>query len=80
MGSMPNALALSKDGSTLYVANGGNNDLAVVDTKTLKVRGLIPTAWFPSTLALSNDGTRLYVTNMKGLGAGPNPRGPNPQR
>ena len=78
MGSMPNALAVSKDGQTLYVANGGNNDVAVVEAKTLKVQGLIPTAWFPSTLALSNDGARLYVTNMKGLGAGPNPRGPNP--
>lgn len=32
MGSMPNALAVSKDGGTLYVANGGNNDVAVVDT------------------------------------------------
>ncbi len=78
MGSMPNALALSEDGKTLFVANGGNNDVAVVDTKTLGVQGLIPTAWFPSTLALSSDGTRLYVTNMKGLGAGPNPRGANP--
>ena len=29
-GSMPNGLALSTDGSTLYVANGGNNAIAVV--------------------------------------------------
>lgn len=78
MGSMPNALTISKDGKTLYVANGGNNDVAAVDARTLNVQGLIPTAWFPSTLAMSNDGTRLYVTNMKGLGAGPNPRGANP--
>ena len=78
MGSMPNALAVSPNGKTLYVANGGNNDVAVVDTQSLEVRGLIPTAWFPSALALSGDGTRLYAANMKGLGAGPNPRGPNP--
>lgn len=78
MGSMPNALAVSQDGGTLFVANGGNNDVAVVDTQSLEVRGLIPTAWFPSALALSSDGTRLYAANMKGLGAGPNPRGPNP--
>ncbi len=80
MGSMPNAVAVSPDGKTLYVANGGNNDVAVVDTGSLTLRGLIPTAWFPSALALSQDGRVLYVGNMKGLGAGPNPRGPNPER
>jgi YVTN family beta-propeller protein len=76
---MPNALALSGDDGTLFVSNGGNNDIALVDTKTLTVKGLIPTAWFPSALALSKDGKTLYVTNMKGLGAGPNPKGPNPE-
>src|SRR5262249_2402354 len=33
-----------------------------------------------SALALSPDGRVLYAANMKGLGAGPNPRGPNPER
>lgn len=80
MGSMPNAVAVAPDGKTLYVANGGNNDVAVVDTASLAIRGLIPTAWFPSVLAVSRDGRLLYVGNMKGLGAGPNPRGPNPER
>ncbi len=93
-GSMPNALAVSDDGDTLYVANAGNNDVAVVDLGPKQkgkgrdcgargpthVRGLIPTAWFPSTLALSPDDGTLYVTNMKGLGAGPNPNGPNPTK
>lgn len=78
-GSMPNALALSHDDGTLYVSNGGDNDVAVVDTKTLKVMGLIGTAWFPSALTLSKDGKTLYVANMKGLGAGPTPKGPNPE-
>jgi len=79
MGSMPNALAISADGYTLYVANGGSNDVAVVDTRSLAIRGLIPTAWFPTALHAARDGRLLYVTNMKGLGAGPNPRGPNPE-
>ena len=79
MGSMPNAVTVSPDGQTLYVANGGNNDVAVVDLTTHAIRGLIPTAWFPSALAISRDGRFLYVANMKGLGAGPNPRGPNPE-
>jgi YVTN family beta-propeller protein len=80
MGSMPNALALSPDGATLYVANGGSNDVAVVDTASLTIRGLIPTAWFPSALLASRDGRVLYAANMKGLGAGPNPLGPNSER
>src|SRR6058998_2527337 len=80
MGSMPNALAVAPDGGTLYIANGGNNDVAVVDSATFRISGLIPTAWFPSAIALSRDGQTLYVGNMKGLGAGPNPRGPNPER
>ncbi|PYN94724.1 MAG: hypothetical protein DMD91_27205 [Candidatus Rokuibacteriota bacterium] len=79
MGSMPNALAVASDGKTLYVANGGNNDVAVVETDTLKIKALIPTAWFPSAIALSRDDRLLFVGNMKGLGAGPNPRGPNPE-
>jgi YVTN family beta-propeller protein len=80
MGSMPNAVVVSPDGATLYVANGGNNDVAVVDTVSFRIRGLIPTAWFPSAIVVSRDGQSLYVANMKGLGAGPNPGGPNPER
>ena len=80
MGSMPNAVAVSPDGNTLYVANGGNNDVAVLDTASLAIRGLIPTAWFPSALMASRDGRFLYVANMKGLGAGPSPGGPNPEQ
>ena len=80
MGSMPDAVVSSPDGTTLYVANGGNNDVAVVDARSFAIRGLIPTAWFPSALAISPDGRFLYVANMKGLGAGPDPRGPNPER
>jgi acid phosphatase len=81
-GSSPDALAVSPDGSTLYVANAANNDVAVValgggDHKD-NIRGLIPTAWYPAALAVSNHGKELDVLNAKGLGAGPNPGGPNP--
>lgn len=43
-----------------------------------RVTGMIPTAWYPTGLAIAPDGNELYVANAKGLGAGPNPRGPNP--
>ena len=77
-GSSPNALAVH--GNTLYVANAGNNDVAVIQLgATDQVRGLIPTAWYPTALAVSASGNELYVVNAKGLGAGPNSvNGPNP--
>jgi YVTN family beta-propeller protein len=72
-GTQPNALSLSLDGQTLYVANGGNNDIAVVDLRKGNVKGLIPTAWYPSGVFLHDD--KLMVLNAKGLGAGPNREG-----
>ncbi|MEV7239429.1 glutaminyl-peptide cyclotransferase [Streptomyces sp. NPDC051020] len=82
VGTSPQGLDISPDGRTLYVANAGNNDVAVVRLAEKpgqqdKVAGLIPTGWYPTTVTLTHDG-RLLVTNAKGLGAGPNPNGPNP--
>ena len=81
-GSSPDALAVSPDGKTLYVANALNNDVAVITLGTSqggdKVQGLIPTAWYPAALLVTGNGRDLYVLNAKGLGAGPNPGGPNP--
>ncbi len=74
-GSQPDALSVSKDGKTLYVANAGNNDIVMIDlsSKKAKVRGLIPTAWYPTGIYL--DKNKVMVTNAKGLGAGPNAQG-----
>lgn len=75
-GSQPDAMTVSPDGKTLYVANAGNDDIAVIDLgdgtgrSEIKVKGLIPTAWYPS--GVSTDGKILMVLNAKGLGAGPN--------
>jgi DNA-binding beta-propeller fold protein YncE len=69
-GSAPNALAISKDGTKLYVANGGNNAVAVVSIagqKSAKIEGYIPTGWYPG--ALVADKQHLYVANTKGLGS-----------
>jgi YVTN family beta-propeller protein len=78
-GSSPNALAIS--GDRLYVANAGNNDVAVVQLGSEDVlAGLIPTAWYPAAIAVAPDGSELYIANAKGLGAGPNADGPSPYR
>ena len=70
VGSTPDALALSPDGTRLYVANADNNDVAVVDTsdpRQSRVLGFLPTGWYPSALALAPDGKTLYVGTGKGL-------------
>jgi YVTN family beta-propeller protein len=67
-GSAPNSLTISRDGKTLFVANGGNNHLAVIDLISGKVKGLIPTGWYPGSVVISADGTKLFVANTKGDG------------
>ena len=67
-GSYPDALAVAQD--KLFVANAGNDDVAVYDLASGKALGLIPTGWYPSDLAVRDD--NLYVVAAKGLGTGPN--------
>jgi YVTN family beta-propeller protein len=69
-GSTPNALALSRDGSRLFVAEADNNAVAVFEAVTGKLLGRIPVEWYPSALALDGD---LLVVNAKGHGSRPNP-------
>ncbi len=71
LGSAPNALALSPDGRTLYVANAANNAVAVVDPDhpSKPLRGFIPTGWFPTAVAVTNDGQRLFVASGYGFGS-----------
>ncbi len=69
-GFAPTALALSSDGSGLYVACGGLNAVAVINTNDLSVAGYIPTAWYPNALSLSGDGKYLAVGALLGAGSG----------
>src|SRR5262245_36889622 len=51
LGSSPNAVAVSADGRTIYVANASENAVAVVDPDAeaaSAVLGLIPTGWYPT--------------------------------
>ncbi len=68
-GSTPNALALSMDGTRLFVAEADNNAVAVFRHDSLV--GRIPVGWYP-TAVVADAGDTLLVVNGKGRGAGPN--------
>ena len=75
VGWAPSALALSPDGTRLYVANRLTSTVSVVsiDTATDTYQRIdanpsifsrdIAVGWSPTALALTADGTRLYVAN-----------------
>jgi len=67
-GSYPDGLTIAH--GKLFVANAGNNDIAVYNDQTGKGLGLIPTGWYPT--AITHVGNALYVVAAKGLGSGPN--------
>jgi YVTN family beta-propeller protein len=77
-GSSPNGLAISGNGKTLYVANGMDNALAVVNlgsnasskSKIDKsvVKGFIPTGAYPGAVCLVNN-KLLFVANIEAEGA-----------
>src|ERR1700733_9108158 len=78
-GAEPEALALSPDGSRLYVANAISDAIAVIDTTKLTTKvakqgmvepiGFVPTEWMP--MSMSFTGGKLYVGTAKGKGTGP---------
>ncbi|MDI3319424.1 YncE family protein [Pinibacter soli] len=81
LGDSPNALAISPDGSHLYVANGLDNALAVIKLGAAaanpgkgasQVEGFIPTETYPGGLAILGD--KLVVANIEGIGARVNSR------
>jgi DNA-binding beta-propeller fold protein YncE len=67
IGSMPNALAIS--GETLYVADGGDNAICEISTKTGKVLGFRPAGFYPTSIDLTPDGKTAFVLNTKGNGS-----------
>src|SRR5262245_52786906 len=71
LGASPNAIAVSPDGRTLYVANGARNAVAVVDADATAdaVRGTIPTGWYPMAVAVDHSGTELFIGSGYGFGS-----------
>lgn len=75
----PNAITVSPDGRTLFVANAAQNAIAVVDANSRRdgaVRGLIPTGWYPTAVALNGTGDGLFIASGYGFGSiAPTPPG-----
>jgi YVTN family beta-propeller protein len=74
IGDTPNALLLSEDDATLFVANGLDNAVAVVQLGSKSggsgnslVKGFIPTETYPAGLEMH--GNTLFVTNLEGEGS-----------
>lgn len=72
LGATPNALLFGRDGETLYVLNGTQNAVAVVEFEPghSRIEGLIPVGWFPGAAAFDRQRNRLHVANIKGIGSG----------
>jgi YVTN family beta-propeller protein len=78
-GGSPNAITVSPDGQTLFVANAAQNAIAVVDANPRHdeaVRGLIPTGWYPTAVTLNGAGDQLFIGSGYGFGSiAPTPPG-----
>ncbi len=78
IGSTPNALAVNKEGNRLYVSNGLDNAICLIDLekkssgKNYRILGYIPTEAYPSGMVLHGD--QIIVTNLESTGA----RAPRP--
>jgi YVTN family beta-propeller protein len=81
-----NAIVADPERPRMYVADGNSDTVSVIDTESDEATDWInlepyegaPFGSLPNTLTISDDGETLYVANMKGVGSGPNPNGPNP--
>jgi YVTN family beta-propeller protein len=71
-GAQPNALAFDKSGKKLFVCNGTQNAVAVIQFKAgeSKLLGLIPVGWFPGAIAFDAKHKMICVANIKGFTQG----------
>jgi YVTN family beta-propeller protein len=60
------AIAVSPDGSKVYVTNEQSNSVAVIDTRTHAVTATIPVGFGSIAVAVTPDGSKVYVTNANG--------------
>ncbi len=76
-GDSPNGIGLSDDGSILFVANGMDNAVAIIQLgknasakgiiEKSYIKGFIPTEAYPSSVVISGK-NMLYITNLEASG------------
>lgn len=79
-GASPNALVFGEESDELYVANGTQNAIAVVEFEPQqkgesKLKGMLPVGWFPGALAYDPNRRNILVANIKGLPSEPKKQG-----
>jgi YVTN family beta-propeller protein len=63
VGEEPNGLAVTPDGSEVYVANSGSNTVSVISSTTLGMVGTIAVGTKPMFVAITPDSTTAFVSN-----------------
>ena len=63
----PGDVAITPDGSTAYVANGGGDTISVIPTATNKVVDTITVGNGPAGMAISPDGSTVYVPDQSAV-------------
>jgi YVTN family beta-propeller protein len=78
IGKSPTAMALSRDGTRLFVTCSAENAVEVYGISPIQytpnLLGAIPTGWYPTAVTLDESGTGLYVANGMGEGSRANPQ------
>jgi YVTN family beta-propeller protein len=71
-GAQPNALAFDGSGKKLFVCNGTQNAVGVIQFNpgASKLLGLVPVGWFPGAVAFDLKHHTICVANIKGLSPG----------
>src|SRR5207302_10648099 len=63
VGTVPIGVAVTPDGSGVYVANSGDGTVSVIDTSTNTVVATVPVGVVPIGVAVTPDGSGVYVAN-----------------
>lgn len=71
-GASPNALAFDAEGSRLFVCNGSQNAVAVLEWDPsekgdTRLVGMIPVGWYPGAIVFDAGRGQVAVANVKGL-------------
>ncbi|RXA21923.1 PKD domain-containing protein [Methanosarcina sp. MSH10X1] len=65
-GDQPFGVAVTPDGTRVYVTNEGSGTITVIDTTTNNVTALVDVKGVPRGITVSPDGTKAYVVTASG--------------